>query len=101
MKSLLLISLLSFSAIAVTAEAPMQTNQGLSMQLESDLVFEKMVVVYDYDGSLIREIPLNDVANNTINIVDHMILEESDFAFDFQGNYYYFGDSKNIPTIIN
>ncbi|MEP0986204.1 hypothetical protein [Ekhidna sp.] len=101
MKSLLFVALLSFSAFAVTAEAPMQTNQGLSMQLESDLVFEKMVMIYDYSGSLIREIPLNDVANNTIDVVDHMILEESDFAFDYQGNYYYFGDSKNIPRIVN
>ena len=101
MKSLLLLMTLTVSAVAVTAEAPMQNNQGLSMQLDTDLVFQKMVKIYDYQGSLVREIPLTEVVNNEISIMDHMILEESDFAFDYQGDYYYFGDSENIQAIVN
>lgn len=101
MKSLLLLMTLTVSAIAGSAESSGQANQGLSMQLDTDLVFEKMVKVYDYEGSLVREIPLTKVANNEISVVDHMILEESDFAFDYQGDYYYFGDSEYIQAIVN
>ncbi|WP_424962927.1 hypothetical protein [Ekhidna sp.] len=100
MKSLLLLLLLSASSMLGASEAPLQANQGLRMQLETDLVFQKMVKVYSYEGSLIREFPLNDVANNEISIADHLILEESDFAFDHQGDYYYFGDTK-VEALIN
>lgn len=99
MKSLLLTMLLSFTGISVTAEAPMQANQGLNMQLETDLIFQKMVKVYDYEGSLIRQFPLNDVANNTISVSDHLILEESDFAFDYQGDFYYFGNDAQVNLL--
>lgn len=101
MKSLLLLMTLAFSALAGSAEAPQRDDQGLSMQLDTDLVFEKMVRIYDYEGSLVREIPLTKVANNEISVIDNMILEESDFAFDYQGDYYYFGDSEYIQAIIN
>ncbi|SNS53599.1 hypothetical protein SAMN05421640_0566 [Ekhidna lutea] len=100
MKSLFLLFLLTASAF-VSAEAPMQTNQGLSMQLDTDLVFQKMVKVYGYDGSFIREFPLTEVANNQISMEDHMILQESDFAFDFHGDYYYFRELNNIQSIVN
>lgn len=101
MKSLLLLMALAVSTIAGSAETTGQANQGLSMQLDTDLVFEKMVKVYDYNGSLVREIPLTKVANNEISVLDNMILEESDFAFDYQGDYYYFGDSEYIQAIVN
>ena len=100
MKSLLLLLTLSASTMLGASETPMQSNQGLRMQLETDLVFQKMVKVYSYEGSLIREFPLNDVANNEISVADHLILEESDFAFDYQGDYYYFGSSK-VESLIN
>ena len=100
MKSLLVLLTLSASIMLGAAEAPMQANQGLRMQLESDNVFQKMVRIYSYDGSLIREFPLTDVANNDISVADHLILEESDFAFDHQGDYYYFGDSR-VEALIN
>ena len=100
MKSLLLLLTLSASVMLGAAEAPMQSNQGLRMQLESDNVFQKMVRIYSYDGSLIREFPLTDVANNDISVADHLILEESDFAFDHQGDYYYFGDAS-VEALIN
>ncbi|WP_462253139.1 hypothetical protein [Ekhidna sp.] len=101
MKSLLLLLALTVSAFAGTAEAPAHANQGLYMQLDAELVFEKMVKIYNYEGDLVREIPLNKVANNEISVLDNMILEESDFAFDFQGDYYYFGDSEYIEAVVN
>ncbi|MEQ9468840.1 MAG: hypothetical protein RLN88_15630 [Ekhidna sp.] len=101
MKSLLFLMTLSASLFIGIAEAPIQTHQDLNMQLESDMVFQKMVKIYDYQGSLVREIPLDDVANNKISVMDHMILEESDFAFDYHGDYYYFGDSENIQAVVN
>ena len=101
MKSLLLLMTLSATLLIVAAKAPMQTNHGLNMQIDSDMVFQKMVKVYNYEGSLVREIPLDDVANNKISVLDHMILEDSDFAFDYQGDYYYFGDSENIQAVVN
>ncbi|MEO9872342.1 hypothetical protein [Ekhidna sp.] len=101
MKSLLL-SLLLTGALSIGAsEAPLQNNPDLDMQLDADLIFQKMVKVYDYDGRLVRELLLSDVTDNQISLVDHMILEESDYAFDFQGDYYYFGDSDNIRAIVN
>ncbi|MEO9483266.1 MAG: hypothetical protein ABJG47_07470 [Ekhidna sp.] len=101
MKSLLLLLALAVSTIAGSAEASEQSDQGLSMQLDTDLVFEKMVKVYNYEGSLVREIPLTKVTNNEVSVVDNMILEESDFAFDYQGDYYYFGDSEYIEAFVN
>ncbi len=101
MKSLLLLMALTVSAFAGTAEATKHANQGLYMQLDTELVFEKMVKIYNYDGELVREIPVTKVANNEISVVETMILEESDFAFDYQGDYYYFGDSEYIEAIVN
>lgn len=101
MKSLLMLIALTASAFAGSDKAPEQANQGLSMQLDTELVFEKMVKIYNYEGSLVREIPLTKVVNNDISVVDHMILEESDYAFDYQGDYYYFGDSEYIQAIVN
>ncbi|MEP1034433.1 hypothetical protein [Ekhidna sp.] len=101
MKSLLLLIALAVSTIAGSAEVSEQANQGLRMQLDTDLVFEKMVKVYNYEGSLVIEIPLTDVAKNDVSVIDNMILEESDFAFDYQGDYYYFGDSEYIQAIVN
>ena len=100
MKSLLLLLMLSGSIILGAADTSMQSNQGLRMQVDPDLVFQKMVKVYSYDGSLIKEFPLNDVANNDISVADHLILEQSDFAFDHRGDYYYFGDA-GVEALIN
>ena len=92
---------LTVSTIAGSTEVSDHANQGLSMQLDTDLVFEKMVKIYDYEGSLVREIPLTKVTNNEVSVIDNMILEDSDFAFDYQGDYYYFGDSEYIQAIVN
>ena len=101
MKSLLLLTALVVSAFAGSNAAIPHADQGLSMQLDTEIVFEKMVKIYDYDGSLIKEIPLTRVTNNEISVVEHMILEDSDFAFDYQGDYYYFGDSDYIQAMVN
>ena len=92
---------LTFSVLAVPVEAPQHDDQGLSMQLDTELVFEKMVKIYNYEGSLVREFPLTEVANNEISVIDNMILEDSDFAFDYQGDYYYFADSEYVEAVIN
>lgn len=101
MKSLLLILALSATAFVSTAEAPQHIDRGLNMQLDTDLVFQQMVRIYSYKGELVREFPVSAVTNNQISVMDHMILEDSDFAFNDRGDYYYFGDSENIQAIVN
>ncbi|WP_420316901.1 hypothetical protein [Ekhidna sp.] len=101
MKSLLLLLMLSASGILGTAEATMRDNQGLNMQIDADLEFQQMVKIYSYEGELVKEFPLNDVANNKISVIDHIVLEESDFAFDHQGDYYYFRDAEGLPEMLN
>jgi len=99
MKSLLITLMLSASVLLGEASDQLQTKQVLTLHLESDIAFQKMVKVYSYEGALIREIPLNDVANNQLTVSDHMILEGSDFAFDLQGDYYYFNDEETASMI--
>ena len=100
MKSLLLLLMLSLSILIGESEAPPSADQGVSMQMETETVFQRMVKIYSYDGSLIREFTLQDVANDDITLADHMILEASDFAFDHLGDYYYFGDAS-LESLIN
>jgi len=99
MKSLLIMLMLSASVLLGEASDQLQAKQVMALQLESDIEFQKMVKVYSYEGALIREIPLNDVANNQLTVSDHMILEGSDFAFDLQGDYYYFNDEETASMI--
>ncbi|GAB4241368.1 MAG: hypothetical protein Tsb0034_18360 [Ekhidna sp.] len=99
MKSLFLLTCM---AVAVLAESPKTvefSNQGLDMQLETEKVFNEMVKVYDYQGNLIKEFNLADVVNNEITLSDHFILEQSDYAFDYLGDYYYFSRKKINPMI--
>ncbi len=85
-------------ALAITLIMPSgfhsftQDNRGLEIPLDNDLVFQKKVMIYDYEGSLIREFLLEDVINHKISLTDHMVMEESNFAFDHLGDYYYLGD---------
>ena len=101
MKSIITIFLLSVTSMALDAKPEGERNQNLQLQLESDQVFQKMVKVYSYEGTLVREFALSDVANNKIDLVDHLILEQSDFAFDYQGDYYYFGNSISDSDVLN
>ncbi|MEM7298517.1 MAG: hypothetical protein AAF391_09665 [Bacteroidota bacterium] len=97
MKSLLLLTLMAISFVMESPEAELRNDQGLNMQL-SEIVFQEMVKVYDYEGNLLREFQLTDVVNNNITIDDHVLLEQSDFAFDYLGDYYYFSEDEFEET---
>ena len=100
MKSFLSILLLSFSAVSLTAEEASYNNQELDIQLASDPILQKSVKILGYDGALVREFALNDVANNKISVLDNLILDQSDFAFDYQGDYYYFGSAIDKSNLL-
>ena len=92
MKSILLLSLMAVSAIAGTSKDNLPRNLELDMQLASQMDFQEKVKIYDYNGNLLNEYLLTDVVNNDITVLDHFALEQSDFAFDFLGDYYYFSE---------
>lgn len=99
MKSLFLLMLMGLSSMAGLSQANMRGNQGLDMHLDTELVFEEMVKVYDYEGNLLKEFQLADVVNNKISLHDHFLLEQSDFAFDYLGDYYYFSEEAYTAEI--
>ena len=92
MKSLLILSLLAVSVSGGTLKRGLSSDQELDMQLATEMAFQEKVKVYDYHGTLLKEYLLTDVVNNDITIADHFMLEESDFAFDYLGDYYYFSE---------
>lgn len=92
MKSLFLLTLLGISLLAESPNANTHGNQGLDMQLNSEIVFEEMVKVYNYEGELVREFQLSKVVNNEISLEDNLLMDQSDFAFNYLGDYYYFSD---------
>ena len=100
MKSLLLLMLMGMSAFAFSPKADMRDNQGLDMLLEMEIEYEEMVRVYDYEGNLVKEFKLASVVNNEISLNDHFLLEQSDFAFDYLGDYYYFSEEV-YPSTFN
>lgn len=101
MKSLFLFSMLTASTLFGVEDSSTTSDQGLDMHLEADLLFEKKVMVYNYDGLLIKEYALDDVVNDDISLMDHMILEDSDFAFEYFGDFYYLGNSESIQAMAN
>lgn len=91
MKSLLILTLTVLSLFADSPQmASVTGDHMLDMQLSSELVFQDMVKIYDYKGNLVSEYKLNEVANNEISSQDHVLLEQSNFAFNYLGDYYYF-----------
>ena len=92
MKLLLILSFLAVSAIGGTSQQSPLRNQDLDMQLSAEFEFKEKVKIFDYDGELLNEYLLEDVVNNDITLSDHFALEESDFAFDYLGDYYYFNE---------
>ncbi len=90
MKTLLVLSLIAVSAILKDPQATLTTNQGLEIQPGAEIDFQEKVRIYDYQGNLMKEYLLSEVVNNEISVSDHFIIEESDFAFDYLGDYYYF-----------
>jgi hypothetical protein len=89
MKSLLILSML-FGALFMGFPISEQLNPDLAMQLHPEEVFEEKVKIYDYSGNLLKEFNVSEVATNQITVSDYMLLDASDFAFDYMGDYYYF-----------
>ncbi|MEM0938552.1 MAG: hypothetical protein AAF600_00175 [Bacteroidota bacterium] len=96
MKSVLILSFMVFSTFVGSSQISNSFSQGLEMHLSSEIDFQEKVKIYDYSGNLLKEYILSDVVNNNIAITDHFILEESDYAFNYLGDYYYFSEVLNI-----
>jgi len=94
MKSFLLLALLGMAVVAESPQANENPNQGLEAQIETELVFNEMVHVFDYEGNLMREFYMSEVANGDITVTDHILLEKSDYAFNYLGDHYYFSAEK-------
>lgn len=92
MKLLLILSFIAVSAIGGTSQRNLPGSQDLDMQLSAEIEFQEKVKIYDYDGELLSEYLLEDVVNNDITLSDHFTLEESDYAFNYLGDYYYFSE---------
>ena len=100
MKTLFIISLMAVSAIVESSQSTLLDNHGLEMNFDIEMEFEKMVKIYDYEGKLMKEYFLSDVVNNEVALSDHFLIEESDFAFDYLGDYYYFNEEL-LPIEVN
>ena len=98
-----LLFLLAFAGLSMMAESPQTkalTDHGLEMQINTEMDFPEMVKIYDYQGNLVQELLLSEVVNNEISISDYMMLEDSDYAFNYLGDYYYF-TGKDYQTVFN
>ena len=94
MKSLLVLSFITLSAFIDSPEMTFSNSQGIEMQLSSETVFQEKVKIFDYNGALLKEYELTDVVNGEITTSDQFTLKESDFAFSYLGDYYYFSEAK-------
>lgn len=95
MKSLLILAFLAISLIAASSFST-SSEQGIEMLLSSEIQFEEKVKVFDYDGNLLKEYVLSDVANDELSATDYFALQQSDFAFDYLGDYYYFTEELEL-----
>ncbi|MEM6734698.1 MAG: hypothetical protein AAGC64_01885 [Bacteroidota bacterium] len=95
MKSVFILLLMALSTFVGSSQINNSFNQGLEMQLSAEINFQEKVKIYDYSGNLLKEYILSDVVNNDIAILDYFILEESDYAFNYLGDYYYFSEVLN------
>jgi hypothetical protein len=89
MKSLLILSML-FGALFMGLPLSEQVNPELEMNLRMEEIFQEKIKVYDYNGNLLKELKKSEVVTNDISVMDHVMLDESDFAFEHLGDYYYF-----------
>jgi len=87
MKLLRTLALLAISLFAVSAN---YVDKELEIQLATEIQFEEKVKIFDYDGNLLEEYALTDVANNAISSAEYYALQESHYAFNYLGDYYYF-----------
>ena len=82
-------------ATAMLSVNPIETGETqakMEMLLFEDEVFQNKVKIFDYSGNSVQELSTVDVAENEISIAEYLILESSDFAFEYLGDYYYFRD---------
>ena len=89
MKTLFTLSVL-FGAFFIGTTNEERSNPELEMDLLMEEVFEERVVVYDYNGNLLKDLKMEDITTNEISVADHLFLDKSDFAFEHMGDYYYF-----------
>lgn len=101
MKLVFLATLLLSSILPAASDVASIHDQGVGMQLSAELEFSKTVQVYDYEGGLIKQFKLDEVTNDDITISEHLFLEASDFAFSYQGDYYYLGNEADMTGIVN
>lgn len=76
--------------LSLSSNLSAPSDNQLEMQVDLELQFEKKVKVFDYDGNLLSEHLASEVINNEISVVDYCHLRDSDFAFDYLGDHYYF-----------
>lgn len=67
-----------------------ETQAKMEMLLMADDVFENKVKIYDYAGNFVSELNSKAVVENEITVTEYVILESSDFAFEYLGDFYYF-----------
>lgn len=99
MKTMFALLLITVTAMNDAPQKKQIENQDLELQLSAEMVFEEKVKVYDYDGNLVEEALISDVANNTLSSSQSFSIEESDFAFSYLGDYYYFSDEVKTGEI--
>lgn len=92
MKTLLTSSLIATVLLSGSPVLQIGNSHQVNMQLQADEVLQDMVKVFDYHGNLIREMRVDDVAQDEISISDYLILESSHFAFSYLGDQYYLRD---------
>ena len=68
---------------------PERSSQNVEMMLLADEALQSQVKIFDYNGNLLNEMNTKDVSNNDISIKDYFLLESSDYAFQYLGDYYY------------
>ncbi len=92
MKILLTSFLIAIGMHAGTSLLNGTDQEELEMMVLAEEALKDKVKIYDYQGSLITEFKAEDVANNDITVSNYLILNSSDYAFTYLGDYYYLRD---------
>lgn len=89
MKTLFTLAIIGLAMMLGTPIIENGQAQELEMQLKSDEMLQDKVKIFDFEGNLLKEMMAEDVAQNEITVSDFILLESSDFAFSYSGDYYY------------
>ncbi len=92
MKTLLTGIFMATAMLTVNPPESGETQAKMEMLLFEDEVFQEKVKIFDYSGNPVQELKAKDVAENEISIAEFLVLESSDYAFEYLGDYYYFRD---------